>query len=189
MYAMLKGKVVDREDSKLIVDVNGVAYEVNVAHSLVFDNGDDVVLYIKTIVREDDISLYGFKNKEEKKIFTLLRSVSGVGAKTALSILSYYSVEDISNIIANQNVKLLAKVPGIGLKTAERLIVELKEKFEAYLNNAYNQGGAYNDLLNALLNLGFKQNKVELALKQKLDDIKNNKPLELILRETLQILV
>jgi len=187
MYAMLKGKVVDREDTKVMVDVHGVVYEVNVAHSLVFNKDEDIVLYIKTIVREDDISLYGFKTKEEKKVFSLLRSVSGVGAKTVLSILSYYSIQDVSSIIASQNVKLLSKVPGIGVKTAERLIVELKDKFEVYLN-AYQEGGAYNDLLNALISLGFKQNKAELALKQKLEDIKNNKPLELILRETLQLL-
>jgi holliday junction DNA helicase RuvA len=187
MFAMLKGKVKDKYDTKLVIDVAGVGYEVNVANVLAFENDQEVLLHIKTIVREDDISLYGFNKKEEKKIFTLLKSVNGVGSKTALSVLSYYSIDDIINIISSQNTKLLSKVPGIGAKTAERMILELKEKFKTSSFSS-EKNSSYNDLFNALISLGFNATKAELALKQKIEDINKGRPLEDILREALQAL-
>lgn len=189
MFAMLSGKVLERADGKITLDVNGVGYEVNVPLSASVNNGETLTLYIKTLVREDDISLYGFKDKEEKNIFTLLKSVSGVGAKTALAIISFYSPSDLSSIIISKNSKSLSKVPGIGLKTAERLIVELKEKFEKGFKNistVEDKSNEYDDLFNALLGLGYKAQQAESALKNKINDIKNKKPLEQILREVLQ---
>lgn len=190
MFAMLSGKVIERIEGKLTIDVQGVGYEVNVPLSMSVSNNEHVKLYIKTLVREDDISLYGFKDKEEKNIFTLLKSVSGVGARTALAIISFYSSSDLSSIIISKNSKRLSKVPGIGLKTAERLIIELKEKFEKgfgkSLAGVEDKSNEYEDLFNALLGLGYKAQQIEAALKHKIDDIKNKKPLEQILREILQ---
>ena len=189
MIAMLSGKVVQKNEGKVVVDINGVGYEVNIPHSLVLSCGDIVNLHIKTIVREDDISFFGFKNKEKKDIFILLKSVSGIGAKTALAVISYYSINDLSQIIVTKNAKLLSKVPGIGLKTAERMIVDLKEKFgrlgTASSTNIENNE-SYDDLLNALINLGFKQNQAQKALESKLNDINSGRALEDVLREILQ---
>lgn len=190
MFAMLRGKVLERSEGKITVDVNGVGYEVSVPLSMSVKEDEMVNLYIKTLVREDDISLYGFKDKEEKNIFTLLKSVSGVGSKTALAIISFYNTNDLCSIIISKNSKSLSKVPGIGLKTAERLIVELKDKFEKGIAKNFtrvdDKTGEYEDLFNALLGLGFKPLEAEKALKNKIDDIKLKKPIEKILREILQ---
>lgn len=191
MFAMLSGKVIDKTQGKLVLDISGVGYEINVPLTYNASCGDNLSLFIKTIVREDDISLFGFQNKEEKEAFVLLKTVSGIGARTALAVISYYSVSDLSQIFISQNAKLLSRVPGIGLKTAQRMIVDLKEKFVNIGSpniSSLPQNQAYDDLLCALISLGFKQNQAEKALALKFDDINSGRALEDVLRETLQSL-
>lgn len=187
MFAMLNGIVLEKQESKIIIDINGVGYEVNIPISTVIEIGKKIKLYIKTVVREDDISLFGFNSKEEKNIFNMLRSVSGIGAKTALAVLSFYDPNDLNQIMLNKNAKLLSKVPGIGLKTAERIIVDLKEKFHNISKLKYSSSydtNVYNDLFSALLSLGFKEDKVYNVLKNQ--DMSGAKSTEEILKDVLK---
>jgi len=199
MIAMLKGKIVDVKNSEAVLDVNGVGYSVHVPAAYLKKAGEEAVLFIKTVVREDDISLFGFETLEEKQTFNLLKTVSGIGSKTALAIISFYSVSDLVRIISGQDAKTLSRVPGIGQKTAERVIVELKEKISTYdgISGANVSGVArpsvanslYEQLLQALLGLGYKHSEAINALNKQNDAIKNSQPIEKILRETLRGMV
>lgn len=132
MIGMLKGTVWQIDDEKVILDVNGVGYVLNVpSGSLIrLREGEDKVFYTHLQVREDDLSLYGFSNLEEKNLFTLLLGVSGIGPKAALAILSVYPPQQVKAAIIREDVAQLTQVPGIGGKTAKRLILELKEKIK-----------------------------------------------------------
>jgi holliday junction DNA helicase RuvA len=191
MIGKLKGKFIELIDGDAIVDVNGVGYSVKVPVSFYEFLNKDVELNIETVVKEDSITLFGFKKVQEKDIFKLLKSVSGVGAKTALAIISFYGVEKINSIILNKDISLLSKVPGIGKKTAERIIVELKDKVAktSSASVSSNQGfthSNYEELISALTNLGYKRNDAIKILKPKEKDIIDGKPIETILKETLR---
>jgi Holliday junction DNA helicase RuvA len=155
----------------LLVDCNGVGYEVAVPMSTFYNLpalGDKVVLLTHLAIREDAHVLFGFGSAEERNVFKELIKISGVGARTALSILSGMSVADLAQAITVQESGRLTKVPGIGKKTAERLLLELKGKLGADLGA---KGGAVqhdttSDILNALLALGYSDKEATLALKQ-----------------------
>lgn len=130
MIGLLKGKVIRKETGKIIVEVNGVGYEVNVNarlnNKLVLD--EQVVLDIYTHVREEVLALYGFADQEEKQLFEKLISVSGIGPKMAMTVMESGSKSEIVEAIRNGNVSFFTAVPGIGTKGAQRLIVDLKSK-------------------------------------------------------------
>lgn len=191
MIGKLKGKFIELIDGDAIIDVNGVGYSVKVPVSFYEFLNTEVEVNIETVVKEDSITLFGFKTIQEKDIFKLLKSVSGVGAKTALAIISFYGSQDIRNIILNKDILLLSKVPGIGKKTAERIIVELKDKIlkTSGVNENISQGfthSNYEELISALTNLGYKRNDAIKILKPKEKDIMDGKPIETILKETLR---
>jgi Holliday junction DNA helicase RuvA len=131
MIYKLTGRLIEKNPTSLVVDVNGVAYEVSVPLST-FDYASkekgEISLYTVLVVREDDMQLYGFATPDERKMFKLLISVSGIGPRTALSILSSASVDDVYGFIANSNSQALMSIPGIGKKTAERVVLELRDK-------------------------------------------------------------
>ena len=127
----LKGRLAAKNPTSIAIDVNGVLYEVNVPISTYDAMGsvdDQVSLFTVLVVREDDMQLYGFATEDERRLFKLLIGVSGIGPKTALGLLSSAGVADIYGFIANSNSQALTAMPGIGRKTAERVILELRDK-------------------------------------------------------------
>ena len=171
MIGRLSGILLEKNPPQLLVDCNGVGYEVGVPMSTFYNLpglGEKVVLLTHLTVREDAHLLYGFGSAEERNVFKQLIKISGVGARTALSILSGMSVADLAQAITLQEAGRLTKVPGIGKKTAERLLLELKGKLGADLGAT---GGAVHsdatsDILNALISLGYSDKEAMLALKQ-----------------------
>ncbi|NGX63835.1 MAG: Holliday junction ATP-dependent DNA helicase RuvA, partial [Candidatus Anoxychlamydiales bacterium] len=172
MYEYIKGKLIEVDTQKVIIDVNGVGYKVIVPASLYSDllNKEDISLYTSYIVKEDSQTLYGFLNKLQRAIFELLISVSGVGAKTAILLLGHLDIDNLYSAIANSDIRLISKVPGIGKKTAERLIVELKDKFKlldkkfADSNLTDKNSTVASDAIAALMNLGYNASQAQRAV-------------------------
>jgi holliday junction DNA helicase RuvA len=171
MIGRLSGTLLEKNPPQLLVDCNGVGYEVDVPMSTFYNlpaTGEKVVLLTHMAVREDAHLLYGFGTAEERTVFKQLIRISGVGARTALSILSGMSVADLAQAITLQEAGRLTRVPGIGKKTAERLLLELKGKLGADLgaSGGVLHSDASADILNALLALGYSDKEAMLALKQ-----------------------
>ncbi|EJL83363.1 Holliday junction DNA helicase, RuvA subunit [Herbaspirillum sp. CF444] len=171
MIGRLSGILLEKNPPQLLVDCNGVGYEVGVPMSTFYNLpglGEKVVLLTHLAIREDAHVLFGFGSPEERNTFKELIKISGVGARTALSILSGMSVSDLAQAVTLQEAGRLTKVPGIGKKTAERLLLELKGKLGADLGAV---GGVVHhdttsDILNALLALGYSDKEATLAIKQ-----------------------
>jgi Holliday junction DNA helicase RuvA len=171
MIGRLSGVLLEKNPPQLLIDCGGIGYEANVPMSTFYNLpglGEKVMLLTHLIVREDAHLLYGFGTAEERDVFKQLIKISGVGPRTALSILSGMSVADLSHAITMQEAGRLTKVPGIGKKTAERLLLELKGKLGADLGatSGAAAGDASSDILNALLALGYSDKEAVLALKQ-----------------------
>ena len=172
MYAYLQGKFSYKSPAQVYIDVNGVGYEVNISLNT-YSNIQQINegrLYIYMQVKEDAHVLYGFHEKEEKEIFLLLISVSGVGASTARMMLSSIKPEEVSKAILQGNVKLLEGVKGIGKKTAERLVLELKDKVGKHLSTSESTIAVNNsidqDALNVLMALGISRNQAEQSIQK-----------------------
>jgi len=164
MIGRLTGKLAGKHPPQVLVDCNGVAYELDVPMSTFYNLpvvGDPVTLHTHLVVREDIQALYGFGTLEERTAFRQLLKISGVGARTALSVLSGMSVAELAQAVALQESARLTKVPGIGKKTAERLLLELKGK----LADAKPAAAGASDVLNALLGLGYSEKEALAALK------------------------
>jgi Holliday junction DNA helicase RuvA len=170
MIGRLSGLLLDKNPAQLIVDCNGVGYEVGVPMSTFYNlpaTGERVTLLTHMVVREDAQLLYGFGTTQERELFRELIKISGIGARTALAILSGMSVNDLAQAVTLQEVGRLTRVPGIGKKTAERLLLELKGKLGAELGTAPGtEGESSNDVLSALLALGYSEKEALLAIKQ-----------------------
>ncbi len=172
MIGRLSGVLVAKNPPQVIVDAGGVGYEVDVPMSTFYNlpaTGEKVVLLTHLVVREDAHILFGFSTEDERLAFRKLIRISGVGARTALSVLSGLSVGDLAQAVATQDPARLTKVPGIGKKTAERLLLELKGKLAdavAGAGSAGAQPSASSDVLNALLALGYSEKEALLAIKQ-----------------------
>ena len=171
MIGRLSGILLEKNPPQLLVDCNGVGYEVGVPMSTFYNLpglGEKIVLLTHLTVREDAHLLYGFGTAEERHVFRQLIKISGIGARTALSILSGMSVADLAHAITLQEAGRLTRVPGIGKKTAERLLLELKGKLGADLGavGGVVHSDATSDILNALVALGYSDKEAMLALKQ-----------------------
>ena len=170
MIGKVTGKLVERHPPQVIVDVHGIGYEIDVPMSTFYQlpaTGNDVTLYTHLVVREDAHLLYGFASEQERYVFRQLLRISGVGARTALSVLSGLSVSDLYEAVSAQDGARLIKVPGIGKKTAERLLLELKDKLDVTVIKTAVAGGGYTgDILNALLALGYNDKEAAWAVKQ-----------------------
>ncbi len=165
MIGRLTGKLAAKHPPQVLLDVGGVAYEVDVPMSTFYSlpaTGDAVTLHTHLAVREDAHVLYGFATLEERSAFRQLIRISGVGARTALSVLSGLSVAELAQAVAMQDAVRLTKVPGIGKKTAERLLLELKGKIAE--TQARPASGA-SDVVNALIGLGYSEKEARLAVK------------------------
>jgi len=171
MIGRISGILLEKNPPHLLIDCHGVGYEVDVPMSTFYNLpvlGEKVVLLTHLAVREDAHLLFGFGSTEERDVFKQLIKISGVGARTALAILSGMSVNDLASAVTLQEAGRLTKVPGIGKKTAERLLLELKGKLGADFgaSGAAAAGDASADILNALLALGYSDKEATLALKQ-----------------------
>lgn len=172
MIGRLKGVLLEKTPPQVVVDVHGVGYEVEVPMSTFYNLpaiGESVTLLTQFIVREDAQLLFGFGTDRERSLFRQLLKVNGVGAKSALSILSGLSVEDLVRAISLQDTGMLTRIPGVGKKTAERLLLELKDKFNT-LDGVSLGGGQQQssnaDVLKALLALGYNEREAQAAVKQ-----------------------
>jgi Holliday junction DNA helicase RuvA len=171
LIGRLTGVLLEKNPPQLLVDVNGVGYEVEVPMSTFYnlpDLGAKVTLLTQFVVREDAQLLFGFLTAREREGFRQLVKVSGIGAKSALGILSGLSVDDLAHAIATQDVALLVRIPGIGKKTAERMLLELRDKFTfvGMIGSTTSQApSSTNDVLNALLALGYNEREALLAVK------------------------
>lgn len=170
MIGRLQGRLVAKHPPQIVVDVQGVGYEVDVPMSTFYQlpaTGLEVALHTHLIVREDAHQLYGFATESERKVFRQLLKISGVGARTALAVLSGMSVADLNHAVSVQDSGRLVKVPGIGKKTAERLLLELRDKLDAGGAAAPAAGAREsNDIVNALLALGYNDREAAWAVKQ-----------------------
>lgn len=178
MLGWLRGRVLSEEPSGLILDVNGVGYEltapVGTLGRATRDERDNVELWVHTHVREDALDLFGFSSELERRVFRLLVSVPNVGPKTAIGVLGALPLDELSRAVAARDLGRLGKIPGIGKKTAERLVVELVEKLPALVppEGASKAGGqaklpqvgTAQLLLKALVNMGYRPAEAERAV-------------------------
>ena len=171
MIGRLSGTLLEKNPPQLLLDVQGVAYEVDVPMSTFYTlpaNGERVTLYTHLVVREDAHLLYGFGTENERRAFRRLLKVNGIGAKIALSVLSGLSVAELAQAITLQEAGRLTRVPGIGKKTAERLLLELKDKFGADVTQSAGINRAppaTSDIMNALVSLGYSEREATGAVK------------------------
>lgn len=171
MIGRITGTLVEKHPPQIVVDVNGVGYEIDVSMTTFYNLpalGEKVSLYTHLAIREDAHLLFGFGSETERRAFRELIKVSGIGAKTALAVLSGLSVDDLASAVAAQESGRLVKTPGIGKKTAERLLLELKGKLD-FVGVSLPTGGASraaDDVRQALLALGYNDKEAGLALKQ-----------------------
>ncbi len=175
MIALLTGKIAHKSPDYIVMDVHGVGYRVQIPFSTYYDlpeEGGDTSLQIYTHVKEDAINLYGFRSLAEKRLFQLLISVSGVGPKLATGILSNIQVHELAQALSHGDLARLSAIPGIGKKTAERLVLELKEKARVSLEGTPAAASglspappdAAEDVTSALVNLGYKEALVKKVL-------------------------
>ncbi|MEW5903501.1 MAG: Holliday junction branch migration protein RuvA [Pseudomonadota bacterium] len=171
MIGRLSGTLLEKNPPQILLDVQGVGYEVDVPMSTFYNLPEinaKVVLHTEFIVREDAHLLFGFLTQEERVTFRQLLKISGVGPKLALSVLSGLSITDLAAAVANKDASRLIKVPGVGKKTAERLLLELQGKFSVSAGGVapVAMEAAGSDIVNALLALGYKDKEAEWAAKQ-----------------------
>jgi Holliday junction DNA helicase RuvA len=200
MIAFLAGKLLEKEANTVIVDVAGVGYEMSIPLSTFYEIGEvgtDVALRVYTHVREDAIQLFGFKTVRERELFLHLIGVAGIGPKSAITALSGMSADEIIAAIRTNNLARLNSIPGVGKKTAERLVIELRDKIaklsavasvEIRTEGAATSGESiFDDAVSALINLGYPRTAAEKALKQAIQEgIEIS--VQKLLRRSLQIL-
>ena len=202
MIAHLSGTLLAKQATSVILDVQGVGYEVTIPVTTFYDLADagaQVSLRIYTHVREDALQLFGFKTARERELFMLLISVSGIGPKSGIAMLSGMSADEIIAAIRTNNLARLTAIPGVGKKTAERLVIELRDKMAALTSPALEEqlaaqpGGAvtptgdtlHDDTLSALVNLGYQRAAAEKAVAQAMHE-GGDLSVELLLRRSLR---
>ncbi len=191
MISHLQGKLIEKNPTSLIIECAGVGYEVKISlnsYSAIGSN-ESLKIFTQFIVREDAQILYGFMEREEREMFNLLISVSGIGPNTAMIMLSSLNPSEIAQAIQSEDVRTIQGIKGIGAKTAQRVIVDLRDKMLKFSvsgeNVLYKNNTVRNDALNALISLGFDKKAVEKVLEKIVAD---DKPLEQLIKEALKIL-
>jgi Holliday junction DNA helicase RuvA len=198
MIGYLSGKLLEKHANIAIIDVGGVGYEVSIPLSTFYELGEigsDINLRIYTYVREDAIQLFGFKTLRERELYLQLISVQGIGAKSGITMLSGMSADEIINAIRGNDLARLTSIPGVGRKTAERLVIELRDKVGAVSGGTpldasqrtMPSDAVFDDALSALINLGYQRHLAEKALTQAVRD-GTEMSVQKLLRRGLQIL-
>ena len=201
MIAYLSGKLLEKQANTLIVDVGGVGYEVSIPLSTFYEIGDigsDVQLRIYTHVREDAIQLFGFKTNRERELYLRLISVQGIGAKSGIAMLSGMSADELILALRTEDLAKLSTIPGVGRKTAERMVIELRDKvgdvsvegtsaLDATTTGSVPVDDVFEDALSALVNLGYQRNAAEKALQIAAKEV-TDATVQKLLRRSLQVL-
>lgn len=201
MIAYLSGKLLEKQANTLIVDVGGVGYEVSIPLSTFYEIGDigsDVQLRIYTHVREDAIQLFGFKTNRERGLYLRLISVQGIGAKSGIAMLSGMSADELILALRTEDLAKLSTIPGVGRKTAERMVIELRDKvgdvsvagtsaLDAATTGSVPIDDVFEDALSALVNLGYQRNAAEKALQVAAKE-GTDATVQKLLRRSLQVL-
>ena len=191
MIGRLNGKLIEKNPTDLLIECGGVGYEVKISLNTfsALSDKESICIHTKLIVREDAQILYGFNSKEEREMFNQLISVSGIGPNTAMIMLSSLTPSEIANAIQSENVTLIQSVKGIGAKTAQRVIVDLKGKsmiVESSVENITEKSNTIHfDALSALVSLGFDKRAAEKALNKATVE---NATLESLIKEALKVL-
>jgi Holliday junction DNA helicase RuvA len=173
MIGFLTGKIISSKPTQIILDVNGVGYLVNISISTFekISDKESISLYIHTSVKEDSITLFGFYTQSEKEMFELLISISGIGTKVSLGILSGIAVDDLKDAIANGNVSRLIAIPGIGRKTAERVVLELRNKVDSIKSDgSIKETSVKDEAVAALATLGYQRQIAEKVVRDLLSE-------------------
>jgi len=200
MIEQISGIISEKTPTFCIINCGGIGLGINISLNTFaklknLKSGSEIFLHSHLHVREDALQLYGFCEKTEKNLFRMLISVSGIGPRLALTLLSGPSTEEIQHAISNDNIELLTRVPGVGRKTAQRLILELKEKMSSQegfleLDKKDSVIGLYtseaNEALLALVKLGFKQNDAKIAIEKSIKQFSNGATVEEILKMALK---
>jgi Holliday junction DNA helicase RuvA len=199
MIARLSGILIEKSVTQCVVDVHGVAYRVVIPLTTFYELseiGQPVVIHIHTHVREDAIQLYGFHVQEEREVFELMISVSGIGPKLAINVLSGIAAGELIRAVTEEDLKRLTGIPGVGKKTAERMILELKDKM-AKIGRETLPGGTdmskaggqvKDDALSALVNLGYKGSAVKEVVDRIVREAKEPPSLDRLLKQALRVL-
>ncbi len=199
MIARLSGILIEKSVTQCVVDVHGVGYRVVIPLTTFYELpeiGRPAVIHIHTHVREDAIHLYGFHAQEEREIFELMISVSGIGPKLAVNVLSGITAGELIRAVTEEDLKRLTGIPGVGKKTAERMILELKDKMAKIgreilpdRTDTYRAGGQVkDDALSALVNLGYKGSAVKEAVDRIIREAQEPLALDRLLKQALRIL-
>ncbi|HEU5282341.1 MAG TPA: Holliday junction branch migration protein RuvA [Burkholderiales bacterium] len=187
MIGRITGVILEKHPPQVLVDVQGVAYELDVPMSTFYNlpaSGARITLHTHLVVREDAHLLFGFASDSERQAFRQLLKISGIGARTALAVLSGMSVDELQQAVAGQDAARLTRVPGIGRKTAERLLLELRGKLHsgAETASAGVAQSARGDALNALLSLGYGEKEANAALSRLASDLNTSESIRQALR-------
>lgn len=183
MFNYIKGKVVDQESNYIVVESNNIGFQIHVANPYSYELGSNEQIFLYNHIREEEYTLYGFKNKEEKELFLRLINVKGLGPKMALPMLATGSVSGIIDAIDRENVLYLTKFPKIGEKIARQIILDLKGKLAANLQNENNSTN--DELIDVLTSLGYKNSDIKKVIKS----IDSSLPIELQVKEALKLLL
>ena len=183
MFNYIKGKVVDQESNYIVVESNNIGFQIHVANPYSYELGSNEQIYLYNHIREEEYTLYGFKNKEEKELFLRLINVKGLGPKMALPMLATGSVSGIIDAIDRENVLYLTKFPKIGEKIARQIILDLKGKLAANLQDENNSTN--DELIDVLTSLGYKNSDIKKVIKS----IDSSLPIELQVKEALKLLL
>ncbi len=189
MIGTIQGTIRHKDIRSLIVDVGGVGYKVAVTTdtSLGLENGDSIFLWTYLAVRENALDLYGFIDKDTKDVFELLITISGIGPKTALSILNVATPKTLRKAVANDDTSYLTKVSGIGKKNAEKIVIELRDKLDITNEDRSENLRAEGDVVEALVSLGYKERDIREVLK-KMPKPKENENAGEMVRQALKLL-
>ena len=180
MIGSIRGRLLEKNPPQILVETNGVGYEIDVPMSTLYnlpDIGAEVFLYTHYVVREDAELLFGFSTKAERSLFRPLIRISGIGPKIALSILSGISASILAQAVSQAEPGLLTRIPGVGKKTAERIVLELKGKIDTVVGSADSQtptSGAKADIISALVSLGYSEREALQAVKGLAADVTVN---------------
>jgi len=192
MLAYLKGKIINKFEDSIIIEINGCfGLKIYVPHPENFDINSESTIRTVLIMREDSFNIFGFKNENEIKVFNLITSIPKMSSKVALNILSKYSPDEISNIVTDSNFEALKKVAGIGEKSARKIILYLSEKlnnFDTFIESPKINNESYIEAKNALTNLGLSTNEAKNLLNKVLETNKDIKNSDFLIKEAIKLM-
>jgi Holliday junction DNA helicase RuvA len=192
MFESIKGTLIDKSPIRAVVEAGGIGYRVSIPFSTYTKLPEfqkPIHLFLSQVVREDSNTLYGFLAKEERDLFETLITLSGIGPKTALSIIGHLDIQSFQRAVASADIRLLSKIPGIGKKTAERLVIEMRDKVKGGKGKSVPLSaaeGIVGDAMNALLNLGYNPMEAQKAVQAVMEEKKEETDLGRIITAALQ---